>query len=53
MFDQEFIGFTNYKEVLTDPYFHLAFSNSICVYIGNSTSTNDTWTSDRNAHKQY
>lgn len=29
MFDQEFIGFTNYKEVLTDPYFHLAFSNSI------------------------
>lgn len=52
MFDQEFIGFTNYKEVLTDPYFHLAFSNSI-VYIGNSTSTNDTWTSDRNAHKQY
>ena len=24
-----------------------------CVYIGNSTSTNDTWTSDRNAHKQY
>ena len=29
MFDQEFIGFVNYKEVLTDPYFHLAFSNSI------------------------
>ena len=29
MFDQEFIGFANYKEVLTDPYFHLAFSNSI------------------------
>ena len=24
-----------------------------CVYIGNSTSTNDTWTSNRNAHKQY
>ena len=29
MFDQEFIGFANYKEVLTDSYFHLAFSNSI------------------------
>lgn len=29
MFEQNFIGFTNYKEVLTDPYFQTAFVNSI------------------------
>ena len=52
MFDQEFIGFANYKEVLTDPFSPGIFEFH-CVYIGNSTSTNDTWTSDRNAHKQY
>lgn len=29
MLEQNFIGFTNYKEVITDPYFQTSFVNSI------------------------